>query len=278
VIKLGPASYYGEVQGVRTIDELTFSESGYPPGLRIPSHEHAHAFFCLVVRGACTEVIGARELMQRPSTLTYHPAGAAHSNHWHDPGGRCFHIEIAHAKLERARQHTPVLSHPAHFSGGVPSWLARRAYHEYLNGDDCSPLAIEGLVLEMLAEASRRRADTPERKPPRWLRQAQDFLDARFSEAITVGELAAEVGVDPDHMARVFRTHVGCTPGEYARKLRIQFACDRISSSDIPLVEIALEAGFSDQSHLTRNFKRHTGMTPAAFRALHHRRRLHTNG
>jgi AraC family transcriptional regulator len=64
----------------------------------------------------------------------------------------------------------------------------------------------------------------------------------------------------------VFRTNVGCTPGEYVRRLRVEFACHRISSSDMPLIEIALEAGFSDQSHLTKNFKRYTGMTPARFR------------
>jgi AraC family transcriptional regulator len=269
MIKLGPGSYFGEVQSLRTVDQLTFSESVYSPGYRAPRHEHAQGFFCLVLSGGGTKVIGARTLTLRPSMLVYHPAGEVHSGHWGDLGGHCFHIEIATDRLERAREHTTILAQLALFEGGLPSRLALRAYHEYLNGDDCSPLAMEGLALEMLAEASRRRAETPGRKAPHWLGSARDFLEEHFSKTLTLGEIAAEIGVDADHLARVFRTQVGCTPGEYVRRLRVQFACRRITSSELPLVEIALEAGFSDQSHLTKVFKRVMGMTPTEFRKTH---------
>ena len=69
------------------------------------------------------------------------------------------------------------------------------------------------------------------------------------------------------HLARAFRKHFGCTPGEYVRHLRIEFASRELSKSDTPLVEIALAAGFAHQSHFSRIFKRQTGMTPSAFRA-----------
>jgi AraC family transcriptional regulator len=54
--------------------------------------------------------------------------------------------------------------------------------------------------------------------------------------------------------------------GDHVRKLRIEFACHRLATSDTPLADIALTAGFSDQSHFSNTFKRYTGMTPAAFR------------
>src|SRR5262249_13771749 len=151
-----------EVGRSRAVDGLTFSESEYAPGLVIPRHSHAHAFFCLVIDGVSTEVVGASTRTNRPSTLVYHPAGEAHANRWHGSGGRCFHIEIAPARLERAREHALILGGPAGFQGGLPPWLALRAYHEHRNADDCSLLAMEGLVLELLAEASRRRPDAPE--------------------------------------------------------------------------------------------------------------------
>jgi AraC family transcriptional regulator len=50
------------------------------------------------------------------------------------------------------------------------------------------------------------------------------------------------------------------------RKLRIEFACRRLTNTDAPLVEIALAAGFADQSHFSRAFKRETGRSPAEFR------------
>jgi AraC family transcriptional regulator len=74
------------------------------------------------------------------------------------------------------------------------------------------------------------------------------------------------------HLARVFRKFKGCTIGDYVRGLRVQHACRRISGSDDSLADIALAAGFSDQSHLSRTFKQHTGMLPSQFRNLLRRR------
>jgi AraC family transcriptional regulator len=74
--------------------------------------------------------------------------------------------------------------------------------------------------------------------------------------------------VHPAHLAREFRRRRHCTIGGYVRRLRVEFACRELSSTDAPLAEIALAAGFSHQSHLTRTFKELTGMTPAKFRAL----------
>jgi AraC family transcriptional regulator len=48
--------------------------------------------------------------------------------------------------------------------------------------------------------------------------------------------------------------------------LRIEDACRRLATSDAPLVAIALDAGFADQSHFAKTFKRQTGMTPAEYR------------
>jgi AraC family transcriptional regulator len=50
------------------------------------------------------------------------------------------------------------------------------------------------------------------------------------------------------------------------RALRVDFACRELARRDQPLAEIALAAGFADQSHLARCLRKRTGMTPAAFR------------
>jgi AraC family transcriptional regulator len=78
------------------------------------------------------------------------------------------------------------------------------------------------------------------------------------------------VGVHPVYLASEFRKHFGCTIGEYVRKLRVEFACRRISESDSPLSDIAIAAGFSHQSHFSRTFKAVTGMTPAGYRTAVH--------
>lgn len=125
---------------------------------------------------------------------------------------------------------------------------------------------MEGLALEILAEASRDGSRASERMPPPWLLLARDLLHDRFAENPLIDEIATEVGVHPVHLARVFRRQYACTPGEYLRRLRIEFACQRLLSSDSALIDIALSAGFSDQSHFTRTFRQQMRMTPGEFR------------
>ena len=78
----------------------------------------------------------------------------------------------------------------------------------------------------------------------------------------------AAVGRHPTHVARVFRREYGLSVGEYARSLRLEWAASRLALDDAPLAQVALEAGFADQSHFTRAFRRHAGVTPGRYREL----------
>ena len=144
--------------------------------------------------------------------------------------------------------------------------LGMRIYKEFRLMDGATPLAIEGLMLELVAGLSRQLNIPLEAKRPHWLDRARDILEADFHDSISLARVAEAVDVHPVHLARVFRKHFGCTPGEYVRHLRIDFACRELSQSDTSLVEIALAAGFAHQAHFSRVFKAQTGMTPSEFR------------
>jgi AraC family transcriptional regulator len=98
------------------------------------------------------------------------------------------------------------------------------------------------------------------------LKQAKDFIADEFSQPLTLSIIAGAVNVHPVYLANSFRRHYGCTIGEYVRQRRVKFACDRISNSRDPLAEVALAAGFANQSHFARAFKQVTGMTPGEYR------------
>ena len=133
--------------------------------------------------------------------------------------------------------------------------------------DAASVLAIEGLVLEMLAEASRSKINI-EKDIPRWLKEAKDFLRENFAESFSLGAVAKIADVHPSHLSRVFREKFGCTVGEYVRRLRVEFACRQILTTEIPLSEIASNAGFSDQSHFNKIFKNLFNLTPNEYRKI----------
>jgi AraC family transcriptional regulator len=97
----------------------------------------------------------------------------------------------------------------------------------------------------------------------------RDAIHDRCTANVTIRELAAIAGVHPIHLARVFRRSFACSPGEYLRRCRIE-KLRELLLRDLPLAEVALEAGFNDQSAMTTAFRRATGMTPHAFRVRNH--------
>jgi AraC family transcriptional regulator len=124
---------------------------------------------------------------------------------------------------------------------------------------------IEGLALEMMAETFRQATASTRAAPP-WLGQAKEILHEQFSDRPSLGYLATSMGVHPVHLAREFRRFYGCTITEYVLQRRLEFACHEMLNSRAPLSEIALAAGFFDQSHFARAFKAQMGMSPNQYR------------
>jgi len=139
-------------------------------------------------------------------------------------------------------------------------------YKEFLAMDEVSPLIVEGLMLAIVGEASRLATTDATSHPPRWLEQSRQLMRDRFTETLTLTEIAREVGVNPSYLAQMFHKHYFNTVGGYMRQLRLEFACREMAASNTPLCQIALAAGFSDQSHLTRIFKRRLGICPSQYR------------
>jgi AraC family transcriptional regulator len=124
---------------------------------------------------------------------------------------------------------------------------------------------VEGLVLEMLSLSLRSREHLMS-TTPRWLLDAQRLVKERFKKRLTLVELALAVGVHPAHLSRSFRRHFGISVAACIRRERLTWACRLLSETRLPVHEIALEAGYADQSHLTRALRLGRGLTPAVYR------------
>src|SRR5262245_20854983 len=235
---------------------------------KVPQHSHQAAYFCIALSGNCLERFGTRTRECKPMSWGFFPAGEAHSFEIDSSESRSFGVDVGRRWLERARDYSITLNHSERSHGGLTAQMLMRLYSELHHTDDASPLAIEGLVLELLAAVSRSQRKHDSRIPPRWLGQAEEFLRAHFSEHLNLVMVSEVVGVHPVHLARQFRKHYGCTAGDYVRRLRVEYTCREIGSARTSLAEIASAAGFSDQSHFSKVFRRLTGMTPAEYRAV----------
>jgi AraC family transcriptional regulator len=132
----------------------------------------------------------------------------------------------------------------------------------------------ESVALAIVARILGRSSGTPSYVKrsrtsglPKWrLKRAVDYVDANLGEPIGLADMAASAGLSRMHFAAQFRTATGFRPHEYLLRKRTERAQALLSTSTLPLVEIALEVGFKSQSHFTTVFTRFVGKPPSIWR------------
>ena len=246
---------------------LTLTEAQFTPGSRTPPHTHDTASICLILTGQGVEIIDGRRVAMQPGCVIMRAPQIIHSDEYGAVPLRGLMIELDRKWLQTCRHFLSVFESYRHFPNGAVPALALRIYRELRIKDTVAPVIVEGLMLEMLGQASRSLVKMPVR-PPGWLTEARDLLHGRFNDSLNLVDIANLVGVHPTHLARSFKKHYRTTVGEYLRRLRLDWATRRLSETQDSIAEIALAAGFYDQSHFSHLFKPHTGLTPAEFRAL----------
>ena len=257
---------YGNSLKKCSVSSFTLSERRYPPFFQTPAHAHENSLFCLVLEGSYTEISSQRTQVCKPSTFLFHAAGDPHAEHFHQSGGHSFIVEIPLNRLVELSGTFNSATYSSMFSNGNIPLLGKRLYGEFKHFDKFSPLIIEGLVYEIFGEVSRRMAVSRGSRPPVWLKAVEELLREKFDERLTLTEIAETVGVHPVHVAQSFRRHYQVTVGGFVRRLRLERSRQQLLDTDRTLAEIALDNGFSDQSHFTRLFKAEFGQTPNSFR------------
>lgn len=97
-------------------------------------------------------------------------------------------------------------------------------------------------------------------------RRCLEMMHARFSEDISLDALSAEAKLSPFHFARMFKHSLGVPPRVYVTQLRIRKASEFLENTDLSIMEIALEVGYSSSQVLARVFLKHRRMSPSAYR------------
>jgi AraC family transcriptional regulator len=256
----------GTVVAMRRVPGFQVVENHYPAGLELTGHRHEHALLSYVLEGPYAETYGsAASVICPPRVLRYLPPEQNHSNVF-DEGTHCLIVEVEPEALRRVEEHSKALDRPGEIQGIASTWLAQRLYHEFRQGDGLALVSLEGVLLEMLAEGARHSGADRVAVIPRWLHIARDYLEGSFLRQVSLAEIASAAGVHRVHLSREFRRYFSTTVGEFLRRKRIEHACHLVSTTEMPLAEIAMTCGFSDQSHFSATFRRQIGLTPARYR------------
>lgn len=245
----------------------------FPALTVLGTHFHDRPTFAVILDGSL-EVRFTNPAIRRstlpcgPGSVLTEPAGERHANRVGGGGARVVVLEPDLSGTELPHRCVRMLGRINHFRDAHIEAQARKLTRELIAPDGVTPLALECLAIEMLAEAGRldgRRDLRPSKTPP-WLRRTVDFVHENFRQNLRISDIAAAAGIEPAHLVVHFRKEHRVPLGRYVRRLRLEWAADQLALTTRSIARIAFEAGYADQPHLTRVFGRVTGTTPAAYR------------
>lgn len=263
MLTLGHNEFYGLAQFRRELGSFSLSHSiADRPAQAVERHAHVDAHFVLVTDGEYRSSARGSATAARP--LVYNPPGTTHRDHFRNGIGSFFTVSIAPDRLEELEA-LRRLKYASFVDNAVSRSTAHRLLLACLYREP--DVSIEALCYELL-ETTVEAASQLGRQPfaPPWLRRAFDLVEDEYSRNLSVRQVASEVGVHPVHLARVFRRHLGCSPGDLLKLRRLEKAAGLIGGSEMSLAQVAVVCGFNDQSHMTNTFRELYGTSPGKYR------------
>ena len=96
--------------------------------------------------------------------------------------------------------------------------------------------------------------------------RAREYILAHLSEPVSVKNMADAANLSESQFSRLFRSRVGFAPHEYIMTLRLNKAKELLTSTELPLRDIAEQVGYSSDITFITAFRGKTGMSPTEFR------------
>ena len=263
VVPLDVGQNFGAMTQRVSSGGLLLNAADHDAGMLVPHHEHENAYLCFVLQGGFELRASGRDHACHAGAVLTHPAGHQHSNRFLPAPGRCVNLHLGTEWVEQDRSLRAWLADFHHVALPAHHPALHRLASEMAARDGAAALACAAAAIDLLTTAMR---SPPPRADPGWVARVVDRLEADLARAPGLTELARECGMHPSHLARVFKQARGETVGDYVRRRRVEQAELALRRGDMPLAEIAAQAGFAVQAHFTRVFRAHFGVAPGARR------------
>jgi len=230
-----------------------------PPGSNLDDHVHDNPYLSLHVLGAYSEAGEGGEVRIDGPAAAFHPAGSAHADRIGDRGLTTVVVEFDADWLARALGPRPVPQRSIYWRDGAMAAGATRLARFCLSRDgaDRSVSAALGFLCGALTER-------PEPLTSAWLERLEALMES--DPDLGPARLSQRLGVSDAWLARAYRSRRGEGLAERRRRRQVETAVIRLEAGAAALADVALEAGFCDQSHMNRSFKLLLGCTPAEVR------------
>jgi len=259
---LQTGNFFGQTNRTISFEGITLTDTEYTHDY-VDWHYHENAYFTFILEGQVIEGNKKEKLHCPAGTLLFHCWQDPHYNIKPRGYTRGFHVEIERSWFERFSlkelQGSFRIDHPD------IKLIFHRLLSESLINDKEQELSVFSNLVQVLS-SMLNLIQEDSGKNPFWVRKARELIHETVLTNMTLSDLATELNIHPVHLCRQFPKYFKCNFGEYVRRLKVEKALTLLHNPEFPLTEIAIDCGFSDQSHFIRCFKEITNDTPLQYR------------
>lgn len=240
--------------------QFRFTLGAHAGGSALPPHVHEdHPGIVFVAGGGVEEAYPAETVVAGEGVLMLKRHDLRHANRFGPDGAVLLIVE----QLEPAPFLNALPQRPSLRQGPFTRMIGGLLVRELIESPDACEIGLTSFAVDLwgVATAQRRSARS------RTVGRAVQLIHDDIGRVRRIDDLARSAGGHPVYLARAFRAQFGCSLQTYVTRVRLERAVELIRRTRRGLADIAAEAGFADQAHMTRVFRSYLGRTPGVFRA-----------
>ena len=252
------------------------------PRYAMPYHWHMEFELIRILEGEFFLNLDQRELLLQKGDYALIGGSVLHGGFPRDCVYECIVFDLrpfaqgqtaCRAALEKFLSHQLVAQeyYPASMTDFIP--ILQGLFSAVNVGGEGSELLMQGELYRFFGTLLQKGAVSPglgeaweQKRGIRQLKQALGFMEENFSKDISLEEVSRAAGMSSKYFCRFFRAMTHRTPIEYLNYYRLERASYLLTSTDLPVTQVAMDCGFNDLSYFIRSFKKYKGVTPKKYR------------
>lgn len=236
----------------------------YAADVQTHVHQDRIPRISIVLQGQLHERVGQCEEWASPLSMVIKPTSARHADRFGPKGARLLSI-LPDSRCWSNMCERPLLHRWHWFHGHTHAAIVTRFLHDLSTAQQVDER--EEALINLIADLEEPEQQFTDGDRPSWLANIAARLRDCCEEDLRIQQLAAEIDLHPVYLARAFRRHFGCSPKQYQHAFRLRRAIHQLTEQ-MPLVQVALDNGYADQSHFSRQLKDRVGVSPGQMRRL----------
>lgn len=252
----------------------------YHPRYQMPYHWHTECELLHIIKGKFTITLNGKSYNLVAGDMLFIQNGLLHGGIPDECTYECIvfdtkilfnHNDIFTKQIQKLTEHKilahPILSHQTPLLYNNLETLFRSMYYKE-NGYEFLVLGtlylFLGIILEHeLYESNQQVTFVSHHTIP--LKNVLEYLEQNYTEKITLNTLADVAGMNPKYFCRYFKSLTSRSPIDYLNYYRIECAREQLSTTDLPITEVAFNCGFNEVSYFIKTFKKYLGITPKQY-------------